>query len=1485
MNDAGQTPLDSARAALDRARREREALLAQVAAANAALFEASRLAGQQDQQLPGLRARRDELTRQWTESHATVRGAQELVSRAIGGLLRDDPNFDFVRLSTQYPIVFLPVRIETRFDITPGRPPVLKIRVYPDEIIAQGHEPGLTADELAAGRDYWQAATPAGETVEAWRILMAGRSSQRAAWIARVTAPGQPEPAARPSTWSRALEAHVLPDRWVALAYRGNVLVHQAVSSALVEPLALTIDPHPDPADRVPISDDLRLPSEFLWTIDFDRAVKAGMGFEMLLDPSDLPDGFDRLLVFGVKSSLDPTQASERLAGLIENHHYTRGMAFVHQGTPTNNTSNGPSGYPPPDPNGERSFAIERGAPLATPDADGSAFMRALGLPVALADHLDGAQLTEQRSARAMNEAMWPVTLGYFLQNMMHPVLNERAQRDARVYFVDRVRARGHLPAFRVGSTPYGLLPVSSLTRWRPDQGATGVDVELPALLMKVRDIWQAGATRAPQVGLTADPDADLATILAMDASARELAVRITTGVLVYMNILLMNGFSPDPLLQSSAATAAEVLAAIGHPEWVLRVTFLQFRDAAGKFKFPFVTDRPLSETDPLQPNYIRDVLASSEIFALRARLSAVSSPPFLLFRLLNQGMLLAAKEDALDLLIEQNLALPTARIEQELHGIAVTATATPTVWEHFDTQVATVTGSRTVGQFVLSNVLNPFNAGVQRYRQALGVLADLPTAELERLLTETLDVCSHRLDAWISSLPAARLERMRERRPTGTHLGAFAWVENLRPLLGRRRTPVTLPDGQQLFAQTDSGGYIHAPSMSHASAAAVLRNAFISNTGGDRRPYEIDLSSERVRTGRWMFDSMRLGQPVTAILGYAFERELHEVQLDKYIATFRQLFPIATNTTRDSGLPVEGVAARDVVDGLALRNAWAAKRGPFAPGGQVSTFPPADRAAIDAQLGQLEVIAESGAHLLLAESVYQLVRSNTFAAVSSLDAAAGAHPPDPEVVQQPRGGTSLTHRFGMVLGEPAGAVGPGWPAATSPRAEANPYLDAWVASLLGDPRTVTCQVNGAITVTLAELDLRPLDVLALARNVLVRPLESELDRRVADVVLPTVATAISYAPQPGDGPQIRTFPEILEVAQAINGLLRHCRPLRAEDFVLPQELGRAKITPSPSPDASIRATQARTQLAALKTALDLAVTNADLPALRTALRRASLFGLGQSYPVADDSGLLEQADPVQQEIDRRVEEATAATDPTEIVHVVLGRDVVFLTPFQPPFPTELDLALGQGKAGLQVDQPTFKAWLHQVWRVRPALAAWRKVALYAGALGTTATDFDLAQLPFVSNARWVGLPFAPESARPTAGHLSLVLHRPQQPAAAQPWFGLFIDDWTETIPSIKETTGIGFHFDDTSAEAAQAILLAVPPTDAQAWDLLSVADILNETLDLAKIRAVDLELIGKLGQILPAIYLPVNEAEDTISSRFTTAVVDQIRQIRLAGL
>ena len=95
---------------------------------------------------------------------------------------------------------------------------------------------------------------------------------------------------------------------------------------------------------------------------------------------------------------------------------------------------------------------------------------------------------------------------------------------------------------------------------------------------------------------------------------------------------------------------------------------------------------------------------------------------------------------------------------------------------------------------------------------------------------------------------------------------------------------------------------------------------------------------------------------------------------------------------------------------------------------------------------------------------------------------------------------------------------------------------------------------------------------------------------------------------------------------------------------------------------------------------------------------------------------------------------------------------------------------------------------------------------------------------------------------------------------------GLLVDEWNEIIPFPAEQTALAFHYDDPGAEAAQAVLIAVPPTDAANWDLETLLDTLNETLDLAKLRAVDGELLP-FGQLLPAIYMASNPRTDTVST------------------
>jgi len=86
-----------------------------------------------------------------------------------------------------------------------------------------------------------------------------------------------------------------------------------------------------------------------------------------------------------------------------------------------------------------------------------------------------------------------------------------------------------------------------------------------------------------------------------------------------------------------------------------------------------------------------------------------------------------------------------------------------------------------------------------------------------------------------------------------------------------------------------------------------------------------INLSSARVRTALSFLDGVRGGQELGALLGYQFERGLHDGYndplLNQYIPLFRKRYPlIADKITPAAGnAPIETKEARNVLDGYAL--------------------------------------------------------------------------------------------------------------------------------------------------------------------------------------------------------------------------------------------------------------------------------------------------------------------------------------------------------------------------------------------------------------------------------------------------------------------------------------------------------------------------------------------------------------------------------------
>jgi len=95
------------------------------------------------------------------------------------------------------------------------------------------------------------------------------------------------------------------------------------------------------------------------------------------------------------------------------------------------------------------------------------------------------------------------------------------------------------------------------------------------------------------------------------------------------------------------------------------------------------------------------------------------------------------------------------------------------------------------------------------------------------------------------------------------------------------------------------------------------------------------------------------------------------------------------------------------------------------------------------------------------------------------------------------------------------------------------------------------------------------------------------------------------------------------------------------------------------------------------------------------------------------------------------------------------------------------------------------------------------------------------------------------------------------------------IDEWLDRAPSPDATAAIAFHYNEPNSRPPQALLLGVCPDNRKTWDDDLVTALLEETLELVKIRTVDLQTLQRVGQILPALYFPLNLRGATPSVNF----------------
>lgn len=471
------------------------------------------------------------------------------------------------------PMLLLPVRIETRFADLPSGPQ-LWVRIYPDQIAIDSHDPSLTADEWTLAHAYWQAMSPLlpGDTAgqqAAWAALAAAFGPQRAAYVAVATAPDgfetwlaaagtstaaastplgtaltiltSPPGALRDASWNQPARARALPTIWfVALTSGTDTEVVQVMRPA--EDLVVS----PDPGATGALGDPDGPTAAMDWLTDFVKAQQVGMGVAIKITPAQRAGGFDRIALFGYSGVGGPF-GQDLFEQLLTSHRFTDGLAFVPQGTPTKNSTDSTAGYSRKDPTFSISFANERSGPLISESlvtatewasgatADGRAFAAALGINPATISHCMDAAGADQRDAVAMATALWPATGDYYVRHLFGVNLTAALRESIREYATLVVRARGPIPAIQIGNIPYGILPISKVADEVRDSDVDGTSVldGVAALVQRARGIWEATVTNFPlQVtpSSSVSPEQALANVLGRDASTVTVNARLDIG-------------------------------------------------------------------------------------------------------------------------------------------------------------------------------------------------------------------------------------------------------------------------------------------------------------------------------------------------------------------------------------------------------------------------------------------------------------------------------------------------------------------------------------------------------------------------------------------------------------------------------------------------------------------------------------------------------------------------------------------------------------------------------------------------------------------------------------------------------------------------------------------------------------------------------------------------------------------------------------------
>lgn len=1243
-----------------------------------------------------------------------------------------------------------------------------------------------------------------------------------------------------------------------------------------------------------------------------------------------------------------------------------RGLALMSQGTPTNNTDERNSGYSQDLVFSEEKYQldIQRYGAAANEDEmeDGKILALGLGLDPLLFQPLENALNTDHREAVVMNKALHPATLGFYLGDLLHPLFKAEDLAVLRSFFCSYVTGRGPLSPIRMGPQPYGILPTSNFKafRWPTADKDVKLFQKLVGLLEMMEGDVAGGVPAVSKLGQAKAPHELLDEILGLYPNSETFYQR--TG---YSSSFLRNCLgqaipqNPNSQLESLIMRFSSYRGTA--PEGVLELKKIVFERTTVLLNRDKLVDIvPVSETKGVSipagvsPNihheqhyigwlmrfYGRETFATIEKDYFMGTDPRIDPP--LLYTLLKHSMLIQLYRCVFRWLsvmgyMAPDLSLlsdgtPTANFitakeylnffqkREDISAMELMLIEAPHLPMLAPGETAVVyflknTGNilRDIRRFLRNRVPQEILDDFDNLRDllvGLGYLSGLSTARLERAMVEHLDCLTYRLDAWQTGMFYRKLQLNRSAgAATGMIIGAFGWLENVLPAanvktIKEKDLPAGLQPGTGMpIIQADGqGGYIHAPSLIQAKAAALLRDAYLHHYDpANPDMMAVNLSSMRVRKAMEIFEGVQKGHSPGELLGYKLERFLHDqaTPLDKYIPALRGAFPLGGTSlgnpgspnkpaATQAGKPAEWVAR---LDGLAVVNA--VKGGNAYPFGLTGQLPGAgaEADALRAGIVELQDTLDAMKDLMVAESIHQLVQGNTDRAGALLKSIHELKPPAVfESVRTPRTPAGiLTHRV-CIFFKPGDFDKPAnpWAAVTlSPRASMEPGLNEWLGEIIGAPDKIQCTVtevksrtNGIVTVE--DLDIQPIDLVYLA------PMEfgkdpSDLSSRIAYQYRVTQALpedteiAIGYDQAKQDH---FSFSDVLPLLKLLKEVVTGSKALSAADFDLQQYPGKANAgnlradKTAGAEDIGALIKRRDNVVAALKSRIDklhlaTAATTGDVCAgIRERLIDCCDLEIQGGFPVSSvgedrvlKDALVAQSVRVVGQMEKMLD-ALQQYQGLDAGKLVQAFGSVFGPAFKvlPVFhltkveDDEVDRAsvvkeAYDGEKGLfnfitgKTNMPMgrlLQNWVNEMTRLRPKLGSLEWARLCYQTFQDKQLDVHVLQLPYDAKDSWLGVEF-PADMQSGKGKLSMLAHH--FPAAVPDWqadlSGLLLDEWVEEIPGSEEQTGITFQYNQPDSQPPQTLLLAISPTEGKSWTWDTLSDVINDTLRRAKQRAV----------------------------------------------